>query len=66
MKKWDKKVLIEGQEYDVVEHTDEECSEPRRDGQFLAPISHGFVCLYQNGVYKMWCGTFYAEDHLQD
>lgn len=64
MKKWSRQVKIKGQIYDVVEHTDKECEKPRTDGQVLAPFSHGFVCLYQGGQYKLWCGSAYAEKHL--
>ena len=60
MKTWKQKALIDGIEYTVVEHTDKECEKSRKDGQFLAPISHGFVCLYLNGEYKKWCGVDYA------
>jgi hypothetical protein len=62
MKKWKEQVKIKGQIYNVVEHTDTECETPRSDGLTLAPISHGFVCLYQNKKYKKWCGVFYAEE----
>lgn len=48
----------------VVEHTDKECEQPRTDGQYLAPFDHGFVCLYKNGKYVGWCGSFYAERHI--
>lgn len=61
MKTWKQKALIGGVEYTVIEHTDKECEKPRKDGQFLAPISCGFVCLYLNGEYKKWCGVDYAK-----
>lgn len=64
MKTWDKKISIKGTEYTVVEHTDDECTESRNreDGYVFAPVSHGFVCLYKDGEYKMWCGINYAEN----
>jgi hypothetical protein len=64
MKIWKHKVLIDNQKFDVVEHTDKECERPRTDGTHLAPISHGFVCLYQKGKYKQWCGVNFAEKRI--
>ena len=64
MRKWKKAVKIKGQIYEVREHTDKECEKTRTDNQFLAPISHGFVCLYQDGKYKRWCGVRYAEKRI--
>lgn len=64
MKKWSKRVKVKGIVCQVVEHTDEECQKPRKDGQHLAPISHGFVCLYRNNKYEKWCGQFYAEKRI--
>lgn len=64
MKKWNKKVLIDGEKYQVIEHTDKECEKPRKDGMYLAPRSHGFVCLYQRGKYKKWCGVCFAERNI--
>lgn len=61
MKKWKSQIKIGKEIYDVIEHTDKECEKPRNDGKFLAPIDHGFVCLYQNGIYEMWCGSEYAK-----
>lgn len=65
MKVWKRKIKLKGKIYTVKEHTDKECEEPRTDGQFLAPISHGFVCLYdESDNYKLWCGERYAENHI--
>ena len=64
MKKWPHKVKIDNLIYQVREHTDEECQKPRKDGLSLAPISHGFVCLYLNNKYVKWCGSFYAEKRI--
>ena len=64
MKKWNKKVKIRNKIFEVIEHTDEECESPKNDGKYLAPRSHGFVCLYENGIYKEWCGIFFAERHI--
>jgi hypothetical protein len=62
MRKWGNQVKISKFGIcDVVEHTDSECNRPRTDGQYLAPASHGFVCLYRNGKYLGWCGGHYAE-----
>lgn len=64
MKKWPNKIRIRTKLYDVVEHTDKEVNKPRNDGQFLAPISCGFVCLYLNGKYTKWCGVNYAKKRI--
>jgi len=64
MKKWKQQVKVRGEVFDVIEHTDKECERPRRDGLHLAPRSHGFVCLYQNGQYKRWCGCDYASKRI--
>jgi hypothetical protein len=64
MKKWNRKVKIKNKIFEVIEHTDKECENPRRDGKYLAPRSHGFVCLYRNGIYEEWCGVFFAERHI--
>lgn len=63
MKIWKDKVKIDGKIYTVKEHTDKECEKPRSDGKYLAPISHGFVCLYQD-VYEKWCGVDYAKKRI--
>ena len=64
MKKWKHQIKVGTELFDVVEHTDKECNEPRTDGYHLAPFSHGFVCLYQNGIYKMFCGVANAKDRI--
>ena len=65
MKTWKEKVKIDGETYTVKEHTDKECSKPRKDSLHLAPISHGFVCLYSNGeYYRLWCGVNYAKERI--
>lgn len=64
MKTWKNKVKIDGEIYIVKEHTDKECLKPRTDGNHLAPISHGFVCLYKGEKYCRWCGVDYAKTKL--
>lgn len=63
MKRWKQKIKIKDVEYEVREHTDKECGKKRSDGKHLAPLSHGFVCLYKDGIYEQWCGVAFAERH---
>lgn len=64
MRKWKQQVKINNNIFSVIEHTDKECNKARKDGKILAPVSHGFVCLYRDNVYEKWCGTSYAKEHL--
>jgi len=61
MNTWKEKVKIDRKVYTVKEATDKECmkSEDR-----LAPISHGFVNLYnEENQFITFCGVIYAREH---
>lgn len=48
---------------EVREMTDKECSNKKFN---YAPRSHGFVNLFQDDVFKSWCGISYAKRRLLD
>lgn len=45
---------------EVREMTDRECSRANKKNINWAPISHGFVNLFQNNVFVGWCGVHFA------
>lgn len=65
MKTWTRKVLHpEYGECTVKELSDKECEKATPDA-FFAPISHGFVNLYdEEGAWVAWCGRFWAEERI--
>jgi len=59
MKTWKKKIRLPKLGVCIVK----EASDKESNGK-IAPVSHGFVNLYQNRKWVAWCGTFYAERHI--
>ena len=51
---------------EVIQYTDKETQSGNRKGINLAPISQGFVNLYQNDVFRGFCGVAYAKRRLVD
>lgn len=67
MKKWKHPVKIKGQLYEVRELTDAEATRALRKGyKYAAPISMGYVSLYQDGELKRNCGVHYAKRNSAD
>lgn len=59
MKIWPNKIKDDkGEIFEVREYEDNET-----DG-FSAPSSHGFVNLFQNGVFRVFCGVTWAKEHM--
>lgn len=45
---------------EVREMTDSECIKANRKNINWAPVSHGFVNLFQDDVFMGWCGRHFA------
>ena len=59
------KVLHKGKILTAKSCTDKECTEKsnKGDNKNLAPLSHGFVNLFDGTNHIAWCGTNYATEH---